>query len=71
MTQDGRLFIIDIIQEKLKDKIVFQEYVQEPGDSNVISEAKLEGIHNTLVFKTTDCKFFWVNNVASGLSPLI
>jgi len=71
MTNDGRMFIIDIIQEKLKDKVVFQEYVTTPGDSNMISEAKLENAHNTLVFRTVDSKFFFVPNVASGISPLV
>ena len=27
MTNDGRLFIIDIVLEKLKDKVVLQDYV--------------------------------------------
>ena len=71
MTNDGRLFIIDIIQEKLKDKVIFQDYKTEQGDSNIITEAKLENAHNTLVFRTVDSKFFWVSNVASGLSPLV
>ena len=71
MTQDGKLFIIDIIQEKLKDKAVLQDYVLEAGDSPIIAEAKLESAHNTLVFRTIDNKFFWVPNVTSGISPLV
>lgn len=71
MTNDGRLFIIDIIQEKCKDKIVLNDYVLEAGDSNLISEAKLDNAHNTLVFRTIDSKFFWVPNVVSGMSPLV
>lgn len=54
MTNDGRLFIIDIIQQKLKDKVVFQDYAVDPQDSNLIVEAKLENAHNTLVFRTLE-----------------
>ena len=52
MTNDGRLFIIDIIQQKLKDKVVFQIDKEDPQDTNFIVEAKLENAHNTLVFRT-------------------
>ena len=71
MTNDGRLFIIDIIQEKLKEKVVLQDYITEPGDSTLISEAKLENAHNTLVFRTIDNKFFYVPNIVTGVQPLI
>ena len=42
-----------------------------PGDSNMISEAKLENTNNTLVFRTIDSKFFFVQNVTTGISPLV
>ena len=71
MTNDGRLFIIDIILEKLKDKVVLQDYVHNKGESNLISDAKLDSTHNTLVFKTIDTNFFWVPNVVSGIQPLV
>lgn len=70
MTNDGRLFIIDIILEKLKDKVVLQDYVLQAGDSNLITDAKLDNTHNTLVFRTIDTNFFWVHNCVSGISPL-
>ncbi len=71
MTNDGRLFILDIIQEKLKEKVELRDYVTAAGDSSLISEAKLDSTHNTLVFRTVDSKFFWVPNVATGIQPLV
>lgn len=64
MTIDGRIFIIDIIQEKCKDKITIQESLN-------ISAAKLECAHNTLVFRTIDCQFYYIPNVVSNMTPLI
>ena len=69
MTNDGRVYIIDIILEKLKEKIVLQDYAKGAGESSLISDAKLENVHNTLVFRTIDTNFFWVPNVVAGPSP--
>lgn len=69
MTHDGKIFIIDIILERVKDKVELREYV-EHGDSNIIADAKLENAYNTLVFRTNDVKFFWVPNVVTGIQAL-
>ena len=42
------------IQQKLKDKVVFQIDKEDPQDTNFIVEAKLENAHNTLVFRTQE-----------------
>ena len=68
MTSDGRLFIIDIIGEKLKDKTNFQD---EMNNNMQIADAKLDNAYNTLVFRDNKNQFFWVPNVLSGISPLV
>ena len=70
MTNDGRLFIIDIIQQKLKDKVVLDIPKTDPAQKIEIVEAKLESAHNTLVIRTNEQKFYHVSNVISGISPL-
>ena len=70
MTNDGRLFIIDIIQQKLKDKVVLDIPKTDPTQKIEIVEAKLESTHNTLVIRTNEQKFYHVSNVISGISPL-
>lgn len=69
MTNDGRVYIIDIILEKLKEKIVLQDYAAITNENNhLVADAKLENSHNTLVFRTVDTKFFWVSNVVASAS---
>ena len=70
MSKHGRLYIIDIIHEKLKDKIVFHPE-KDTQDKKFIVDAKLENAFNTLVFRTWDQRFYYVDNVISGLSPLV
>lgn len=70
MTNDGKIFIIDFILERIRDKIELREYVLNLGDSNLIADAKLEQAYNTLVFRTIDANFFWVPNVVSGIQAL-
>jgi len=48
-----------------------QDFKINPTDSTYISEAKLDQTHNTLVFRTIDTNFFWVQNVATGIQPLV
>ena len=67
MTNDGKMFIVDFILERIKDKVELREYVLYPGDSNLIADAKLEQAFNTLVFRTIDANFFWVPNVVTGI----
>ena len=69
MTQDGRLFIIDIIQEKLKDKVTLQDQGANSVATN-IAEAQMENAYNTLIFRTFDNKFYWLQNVVSGIPPM-
>ena len=68
MTNDGRVYIIDIILEKLKEKIVLQDYAAVTENNHLIADAKLENSHNTLVFRTVETKFFWVSNVVASSS---
>ena len=70
MTNKGRLFIIDLILEQTKDRVELRDFAFNPETSNLIADAKLEPLYNTLVFRTVSNDFFWVQNVVAGLQAL-
>ena len=68
LTHDGKLFIIDIIKERLKSKVVLKLF----DKVNQIGEAKLESTYNTLVYRASvGSRFFWVPKVMTGMSPMV
>ena len=63
MTNDGRLFLVDIVLGEVRDMTMFKDFSENPTDNSTIVDAKLENQYNTLVFRTIDCQFFYVPGV--------
>ena len=65
LTDDGRLFIIDVVQSIVKDKTEFEELSMYANEFSTIEGAKLDQCFNTLVFRTRGNRFYQVGNVSS------
>ncbi len=65
LTADGRLFLIDIVLGQVKEKTEFEEFSQNPHENSMIEGAKLDQLHNTLVFRTRGNKFYSVPNICA------
>jgi hypothetical protein len=58
MTNDGRLFLIDIVLGHVKEKTEFLDFCQDSSENTMIEDAKLDQQFNTLVFRTRGNQFF-------------
>jgi hypothetical protein len=65
LTNDGRLFLIDIVLGVIKDKFEFGDFSQKANENILIDAAKLEQTFNTLVIKTEANRFYYVTNVCA------
>jgi hypothetical protein len=63
LTNDGRLFLIDIVLGIVKDKFEFGDYATKSNENIVIEAARLDQTYNTLVFRTEANRFYFVTNI--------
>ena len=70
LTVEGELYLIDIVQKKLRDKVKLSGYFEDGGVKKKkkpnIEQAKFESEENVLVFSTGLGRFYFLKNVSSG-----
>jgi len=67
MSADGRLYILDIVLGEVKEKVHFTDFSRTMQESSyTIADAKLDQVHNLLVFRTKSSEFYYVPNVVTG-----